>query len=280
VTSGNSQFVGSAKRRIFYQWWVPDEAPRALLFVVHGAGEHSSRYQAFAEYFVSKGFALAALDHNGHGHSEGVPGYVESFEDYVGDVHLFFKECTGLFPDLPFILVGHSLGGLISAHFLRSEQDSFLGAVLSGALAKVEPTPPWIQDKAVRLFARIAPRLGIIKLDPAGVSRDPEVVEKYIQDDLVFHGKMSARQLREMFDAMAEIRTHASDIHLPLLLLHGGEDSMASAEGSRILAANVGSKDKTLKVYPELFHEIFNEPERLEVYADVLAWCDARLNQD
>jgi alpha-beta hydrolase superfamily lysophospholipase len=277
VKTGQDNFIGSAQRNIFYQWWEPDEGARAVLFLVHGAGEHSGRYKEFAQYFVDRGYAVAALDHNGHGRSDGLPGYVESFEDYVGDVGLFWQECLKRFPDKPFVLVGHSLGGLISAHFLRKKQDAFVGAVLSGALAKVEPTPPWIQDKAVRLLALLAPRLGVIKLDPSEVSRDPQVVEKYANDELVFHGKMSARQLREMFDAMASIRETAGEIQLPLLLLHGGQDSMASPEGSRILAEVVGSRDKTLKIYPELYHEIFNEPERLEVWEDVARWCESRL---
>jgi acylglycerol lipase len=278
VKTGQDTLIGSAQRKIFYRWWAPEGEARALLFLIHGAGEHSGRYQAFAEHFVAKGYAVAALDHNGHGLSEGLPGYVESFEDYVGDVDLFWQACKKLFPDLPYILVGHSLGGLISAHFLRRKQDAFVGAVLSGALAKVEPTPPWIQDKAVRLLARIAPRLGVIKLDPGGVSRDPEIVEEYTNDELVFHGKMSARQLREMFDAMALIKETAGELLLPLLLLHGGMDTMAAPEGSEILARLAGSGDKTLKIYPQLYHEIFNEPEKLEVWGDVSDWCDARLS--
>ena len=280
MKSGNKYFVGSGQRRIFYQWWAPEDNARALLFLIHGAGEHSGRYQAFAEFFVSNGYAVAALDHNGHGRSEGRPGYVERFEDYLVDVDLFSRECADQFPQLPSILVGHSLGGLISTHFLRRNQDAFIGAVLSGVLVEVEPVPGWLQDKAVRLLARIAPRLGVIKLDPAGVSRDPAVVDNYARDDKVFHGKMSARQLRVMFDAMADMREHAGDIALPVMILHGGEDVMASPQGSRFLAEHVGSKEKILKIYPGLYHEIFNEPERQEVLADVLSWCEARLNPD
>ena len=104
--------------------------------------------------------------------------------------------------------------------------------------------------------------------------RSPVVVANYLSDPLVNHNKMTARMVSELFVAMHKIHSEASKISLPMLLLHGGADVMTAAEGSRFLYETIRSEDKSLKIYPELYHEIFNEPERDAVLADMLAWCD------
>lgn len=252
-------------------------APLAVILVAHGAGEHSARYRALAQFFTGHNYIVGALDHCGHGNSEGVPGYVRSFADYLHDFRQFHQQLAGRFAGLPLLLLGHSMGGLIGSQYLLQHQDDFAGAILSGAAIKTDLAPGVIQMALLRTLALIAPRLGILKLDAQGVSRDPAVVDDYVQDPLVFHGKMSARLLHELFAAMHAIQADAAGITLPMLVLHGGADAMTSPDGSRFLHQHIGSSDKTLKIYPGLFHEIFNEPERAEVLADVLAWCESRL---
>jgi alpha-beta hydrolase superfamily lysophospholipase len=235
------------------------------------------RYTRFAEWFTGKGYALAALDHPGHGRSEGVPGHIDDFDQYLQTLRIFHKRVKEAFPELPVFLLGHSMGGLISSNYLLDHQSEFRGCVLSGAAIKTELEPGFLQMQIIRLLALLAPRTGALQLDANGVSRDPQEVKLYVEDPLVYHGKMSARKLREIFAGMNKIQARAGEISLPLLILHGGEDSMASPEGSRFLHEHAGSADKTLKIYPELYHEIFNEPERAQVFEDVLQWCEARL---
>jgi alpha-beta hydrolase superfamily lysophospholipase len=195
----------------------------------------------------------------------------------VDDLAAFHRHVTAGYPQLPQFLVGHSLGGLIAAHYLLRRQAAFTGAVFSGPLVSVEPAPGLLQQAIVRLLARAVPRLGILQIDPQGVSRDPAVVAAYTADPLVFHGRMSARQLREMFDAMARLQREVGRITLPLLVLHGERDQLAAPAGSRFLAAEAGSRDTTLKIYPGLQHEIFNEPEHEQVWQDLFTWCEARV---
>jgi len=262
---------------LFYQVWEPDSSCRGLLLLVHGAGEHSGRYGKLAEWFCARGFAVAAVDHCGHGRSPGRPGHVDDFYAYVDDLAVFHQHVAATYPGLPMFLVGHSLGGLIAAHFLLREQAVFDGAILSGALVTVEPAPGLVQRSLVRLLARTLPRLGVLQIDAHAVSRDPAVVAAYSADPLVFHGRMSAGQLSEMFAAMSALQAAAARITLPLLLLHGERDELAAPRGSRLLKDSVGSVDSTLRIYPELKHEIFNEPEREQVLEDVRIWCEARL---
>lgn len=261
----------------FYQYWLPAVDTHAVIILVHGAGEHSGRYERFAAYCADRGYAVAALDHRGHGKSSGTRVHVQRFDDYLDGLEVFHRQVANDWPQLPLFLLGHSLGGLIGSRYLLRHQSDFAGCVLSGPAIMTEIEPGWLQTLLIRLLARVYPSAGVLQLDATGVSRDPEEVQRYLEDPLVHNGKMTARLVSELFDAMTAIRSTASGINLPILLLHGGADAMTAPEGSRFLYNSIGSQDKELKIYPGLFHEIFNEPEYLAVYADVLTWCESKL---
>lgn len=272
-------FKGARGAKIHYQQWLPDHAPRGLIVLVHGAAEHSGRYQRFAEHFVQSGFGTAALDHIGHGRSHGQRGYVRNFSDYVETLDRFVTMLTQEFPGVPRILLGHSMGGLISACYLIQNQEAFAGCVLSGPAIKTDLEPPLWQRLLIQCFSAVLPRMGVLQLDASGVSRDPLEVQQYLDDPLVYGGKLSARKVSQLFAAMGWVQEQASDIRLPILLMHGEADTLTSPEGSRFLYDNVSSEDKTLKIYPGLYHEIFNEPERMQVFADLESWLDQRLDR-
>lgn len=269
--------AGPRGAQIYYQYWRPEGDARAVIVIAHGAAEHSGRYDLFAKHFTGKGYVVAALDHLGHGRSDGDRCVVKSFDDYTETLVSFRQQVSEDFSGLPMVLLGHSMGGLISANFLLEHQDAFVGCVLSGPAIKTDLEPPWIQLLLIRVLAVLMPRLGVLQLDASGVSRVPEEVERYRQDPLNYTGKMTSSMVAALFAAMNAIQARAGEITLPLLMLHGGADSMASPEGSRFLDAHVGSTDKTLKIYPGLYHEIFNEPERDEVFTEIEQWLNARL---
>lgn len=270
-------FIGERDTAIYHQYWQPEGTPRGLLLVAHGAGEHGARYADFARQCTARGYVVAAIDHVGHGRSGGTPGDMVDFADCLGDLNQWRELLSARFPDLPQFLVGHSMGGLIVGSYLLDQQAGLAGAVLCASLVMTDDAPGPFLRRVINLLSRIFPRLGVHKVDAAGVSRDPEVVRRYNEDPLVFHGTMGTRMLRELFDAVDVLKARVAEITVPLLVLHGLEDRLTSPEGSKLLAEHAGSADKQLKVYPELFHEIFNEPEREAVIGDVLNWCDARL---
>lgn len=273
----DGRFTGAGERSIYFQCWEPEKEHRAVLILAHGAGEHSGRYQALAQFFTGYGYAVAALDHQGHGNSDGIPGYVNAFDDYLIDLAIFHQQLKIRFAGAPTFILGHSMGGLIASLYLLRQQVELVGGILSGPAIKTDLEPGKVQLFLLRLLAVLAPRMGMLKLNADGVSRDPEVVRDYVEDPLVFHGKMSARMLRELFAGMNAIQAGAGGITLPMLILHGGADVMTSPEGSRFLHEHISSSDKTLHIYPGLYHEIFNEPERAQVLEQVLNWCDSRL---
>lgn len=271
----HSEARGSSK--LYEQCWEPESECRAAVLLVHGLGEHSSRYKHVADHLTRRGFVVQSLDHYGHGKSDGLAGYVERFSVYLDGVAAALQKTRDQHPGLPLFLVGHSMGGLIAAAFLLRHPDVFRACVLSGPAFKSDQAPPAIVIALIRLIAVLAPTLPLIQLDASGVSRDPAVVDAYMRDPLVHHGKLSARLLAQMSAAMKVTLARAADINVPVMLMHGEDDQLTSPAGSAEMYEKIGSTDKKLKTYPGLFHEIFNEPEQEAVLSDMSAWLEEYL---
>ncbi|MCP4299812.1 MAG: alpha/beta hydrolase [Gammaproteobacteria bacterium] len=263
--------------QVYWQSWTPAESPRAVLLLVHGLAEHSGRYEGFAEFFTSAGFAVHALDHPGHGRSAGHRCHIGRFADFTSTLDRYLALVKTTHPGTPIFLVGHSMGGLIAAAYLIEQQSQFAAAVLSGPAIRAPQQPSRFALFIMRIISRLLPRLGVMQLDSSGVSKDPDVVSKYDNDPLVFRGKVTARLAAELFSEMDKVMAHAATIRLPLLILHGGSDSLTDVAGSKALHEAVSSTDKEIIVYDGLYHEIFNEPERIAVMTDMKDWLEARL---
>lgn len=257
--------------------WLPGGTPKAVVLLAHGYAEHAGRYAHVAKRLTDAGYAVYAIDHWGHGRSDGTPGFVPRFSAFTDGMAALLALVEANHAGLPRLLLGHSMGGLIATLFLIERQDAFAAAALSGP-AIVPAAPPsrftvWIS----RFLSRVFPRLGVLALDANGVSRDPAVVAAYLADPLVYTGKIGARLGKEFMEAMAAAQAGAAKITLPILLQHGGADSLAAPEGSRYLFEHVASQDKRLEIYPGLFHEIYNEPEQGAVLDDLIDWFDAHV---
>lgn len=257
------------------QWDV--ESPRAVALIVHGLGEHSGRYQHVAESLAARGIAALAPDHPGHGRSPGHRCFIQSFADFYPALDALRDKVEADYPGLPCFIIGHSMGGLIIGNYLLERQARFAGAAFSGAAFEVPEPPSGIAIFINKLLASVLPRLGALQLDASQVSRDPEVVRRYREDPLVHSGKITARLLVELFAAMGSLAEKRGAISLPVLVMHGEGDVMAAASGSQRFFDAVGSVDKTLRLYPGLYHEIFNEPEQAQVLGELGDWLDAHI---
>jgi alpha-beta hydrolase superfamily lysophospholipase len=271
------RFKGHNGLDLYYQFRVPGKTPKAILLVVHGFAEHGGRYGNFADYFLSRGYGIYTFDLRGHGKSDGLRGYTDRFSDFVDDLEIFRDLVQNRHRGVPLFLVGHSAGGTISAAYSVSHQTGFCGLVLSGALLSPPSDVPAVTILAARLLSRFAPRTGLYSLEAEFVSRDKSVVYAYVHDPLVYHGKVRARFGVELMDAMAMVRRRMAEIRSPVLVMHGDADRLSDPEGSQTLFSGTGSADKTLKLYPGFYHEIFNEPGRQQVFADMDEWLGARL---
>ncbi len=270
-------FQGVHEQRIYHQAWLPEGDIKAVVLIVHGLGEHSGRYANVVNHLVPLDYAIYGLDHIGHGKSEGGREFVKRFEDYTDTLMTYLQMVKTEQPGKPVFLIGHSMGGLISCFYLLDHADDFPGAVISGPAITVPENITKGTITAAKLLSKLAPKLGMLQLDANDISKDPEVVRVYLDDPLVFNGKTPVRLMAEMLKAMIRVNQEMDKISLPLLLIHGSEDRLASPIGSKNLFQRAGSEDKTLKVYDGLYHEVFNEPERGQVLGDVADWLDERL---
>ena len=256
--------------RLYWQAWEPDAEPRDTVILVHGAAEHGGRYGHVAERLVREGYVVYALDHRGHGRSNGARAMIDRLDQLVEDLGLFVARVGGR----PY-LVGHSMGGAVALTYAIRHGDTISGLVVSGPAVATDAVPAPL--KAITaLLSKVAPKLPVFKIEEDAVSRDPHVVRDYKSDPLNHPGKLPARTLGEIVRGMDFIQRDAVALRVPLLLLHGGEDRLCPPEGSRAIHAAAGSADKTLKIYDGLYHEVFNEPERDQVLDDVVDWLAAR----
>jgi acylglycerol lipase len=274
-TEGN--FKGVRNASIYYQAWLPDGKVKAVLFIVHGLGEHSGRYANVVNRFVPSGYAVYGLDQIGHGKSEGGREQVERFEDFTDNLTIYYNMVKAWQPGKPIFLYGHSLGGLIGCYYLLDHQADFKGAVISAALVRVPANISPLTVTMGKMLSAIAPKAGVIPLNAAGVSRDPAVVKAYEDDPLVFHGKTPARLSAEMLKAMMRITAEAGRITLPVFILQGSADKLVDPGDAQLLYDKVSSNDKTLRMYDGLYHEVHNEPEREMMFKDLEAWLKAHV---
>jgi alpha-beta hydrolase superfamily lysophospholipase len=247
--------------------WEP-QAPRADLVLLHGLAEHSGRYEAVGAQLAGAGFRVRSFDLIGFGASGGTRGDIESWTRYLDQVE---DHVRAIRSDLPLVLFGHSMGGLIALEYTIAERPAPDLLILSSP--GLMGGRAW--QRAVAPFgARLAPKLAMPNgLKGEQLSRDPAVGEAYFADPLVLT-KSTNRLGAEMFAAMARTRAMIDRLDVPTLVIHGGADTVVPAYAS----APLGELDNvTRKLYPKLRHDCMNEPEGREIVSEIIGWLDARL---
>jgi alpha-beta hydrolase superfamily lysophospholipase len=257
--------------------WLPEDEPRAVVVLAHGLGEHSGRYDWVGNALVARHYALYAIDHRGHGRSAGPRANIGRFDHVVSDFATFAGRAAKQHPGRPLFLLGHSMGGAVAFVSALRLQQAIQGLVLSApALAVDEKAVTSWQRAFAAVLSAVAPNVGVLRLDATAVSRDPQVVQEYESDPLVHHGGIPARTVVELLSAVRGLATVAPKLQLPTLILHGMADRLVPLAPTLAVHRAIGSARRTLKLYPGLYHELFNEPERGQVMSDLLGWLDAR----
>jgi alpha-beta hydrolase superfamily lysophospholipase len=262
---------------IFAQAWEPVTAqPKAVACLVHGLGEHTSRYAHVAEAFGRQGIVLFGADLRGHGRSGGARGHISSIDDFMKDIDVSLVQARQRYPDLPIILYGHSLGGIQVLYYGLTRKPDIKGVIATSSGLHTALEKQHLKIMMAKVLGALMPNTPIASgLDPTSISRDEKVVQAYNNDPLV-HDKITLGFGRIMTGITGWVLAHAGEFSLPLLLLHGKADVLAFPSSSTEVAATL-KENCTLVLWDDSYHELHNEPEKEEVFKTMTQWMDARL---
>lgn len=260
---------------LFAAHW-PHVTPRAVIALVHGQGEHTGRYRHVAAWFQQHGIAVIGMDHQGHGKSAGKKGHADNLAVLLDDIEQFLAMVRAKYPDSPLFLYGHSMGGHLALNLVLRRRPALAGLIVTGPWIKLAFEPAFLKVLVGKLLRKFMPNLTL----PTGlivryISRDPAVVQAY-QDDPLVHGQVSAAAGIALMEGAQWLNQYEGPAPVPVLMMHGGADSITSAAATKALASRL-SGDVTHREWPELFHEIHNEPEKEAVFAAILAWMEGRI---
>ncbi|MFY9921978.1 MAG: lysophospholipase [Mycobacterium sp.] len=271
-------FDGVGGVRIVYDVWEPEDKDcRGVVVLCHGYAEHARRYDHVAQRFGESGLAVYALDLRGHGRSGGKRVYLRDISEYTEDFHTLVGIAAAEYPELKLVVLGHSMGGGVVFAYGVEHPDDYAAMVLSGPAVDAQDGVSPVMAFVAKALGQILPGLPVEQLPTDAVSRDPQVVAAYNADPMVYHGKLPAGIARALIGVGETMPQRAPALTAPLLVVHGGQDKLIPVQGSRHLMECVGSQDAHLKVYPELYHEVFNEPERAVVLDDVASWIETKI---
>jgi len=246
--------------------------PRLSVVFVHGFSAYCAIYRHVGRAFAAKGMAVTMFDGRGHGRPGGLRGHVDDFADYIDDLAMVIDWARAQNPNLPYALVGHSLGGAIAASYaLDDKRAKPARLVLAAPYLKLKMKVPAQKRMAANVVAKIAPTFTVFNgLVGKEISRNPAAVAGFDVDPLIFH-TASVGWFMATLRAQAHLRTHAQDLEVPTLMLLAGDDRIVANEASLTFAKNAGDT-VTVKAYDGLFHEIFLEPEAATVIEDIGTW--------
>jgi len=268
-------FASKDGTRLFWTRQVPDAEPKAWLGVVHGYGDHCGRYTRPIEAFVNAGFGVLAFDYRGHGKASGARADCNRWDDYLDDMAGFFARLVDAARGKPIFLVAHSHGALITTHFMASPPPELKGAVLTAPFYALAFQPPALKLLGAKLIKGLMPGLKIgNELKPDQLSRDPAWQQETKNDPLYLH-TTTPRWFFETQAAQQRLTGLGNRVTLPLLMLAGTADPIASMPAAKAFFETVASKDKTFKEYGDYRHEVMMEVGREQVWSDISQWISS-----
>lgn len=266
--------------KIYSQFWKPDGETKAVICLVHGLGEHSSRYEPFSHFMAEKGYAVYGFDLRGHGKSEGKRGHTPSYEAFLNDITKLLQSSKEIFPGKDIFLFGHSMGGNLVINYVLRYNPAIKGVILTGPWLKETQPPHEFLIKAARIVDKVYPQFTThnrIKSETIVQEEDTEVEEKDKHEkDPLLHPWITIHTYLTVKDASMWVLENASKFKYPLLLMHGSSDKVTSPEGSTEFARKLKCK-YTLKIWDDLNHKIHVEPLRNEIYSFIYNWVEEQV---
>lgn len=253
--------------------WLTDEA-KGNMIIVHGLGEHGGRYVEFAETFNSFGYNVFAHDHQGHGKSSGNKGHIATFDHYLNDLKHIVELASN--NGLPTHLLGHSLGGVIGTGFLIRHQKLIKSAIFTSPGFEKKIPPNALKAGLGKMLANLLPKLSLWnEIKPEMVCRTQSIVDGYSTDSLV-HDRVSAKWFTSFLSEIEFIKAQSNKITCPVFMLISGSDIIINHDVSKEIFALYSSENKSLKEYPNAYHELLNEEDDKEIaFNDINNWLSS-----
>jgi alpha-beta hydrolase superfamily lysophospholipase len=262
ATRTETELDGARGRVVVHQWRGEGE-PRFVVLLAHGYGEHAGRYEHVARRLVEEGGVVFAPDHLGHGKSEGERAHVDDGEDFSDDLRRVAERAEAEFGELPVVLIGHSMGGLIAARYAQKHLSHIEALVLSSPAIGGAP--------ALEMLLGLDP-IPDVPIDPAVLSRDPAVGQAYADDPLVYHGPFQRATLQALVTGVQAVAAGPDLRDVPTLWIHGSDDQLVPYDVTREAIEHIRGERFEEKVYAGGRHESFNETNQDEVLDDVMAF--------
>ncbi|HEX2866870.1 MAG TPA: alpha/beta hydrolase [Ignavibacteriales bacterium] len=262
---------------IYGQMWQPEDDIKGVVCLIHGLGEHCSRYKILPGKLTEEGFALIAFDQYGHGRSEGKRGHAPSYEAMLENISRLLEQARVHFPDKDLFLYGHSMGGNLVINYALRMRPDIKGVIATGPWLKLSRPPKPVLISIVRWLDRYWPSLRLwngIRPKKLSHNKEGEVKAEKHQKDPFLHPWISVHTFLGVHEAGSYALENAHDFPCPILILHGGEDHVTSVDASREFASR-SRENCTLKVYPGLYHEIHNEPHSDEIFSTIVEWLNS-----
>ena len=263
--------------KIFAQVWKPDLDVKAVVCLVHGLGEHSSRYKELPVELTNSGFAFLGYDQRGHGKSEGRKGHTPSYDALLSDISKIIYEADKRFPGKKIFLYGHSMGGnLVLNYAIRNKSAIISGIIATGPWLKLSrpfsPVINFVAEVLNKVYPTFRTFHGIKSYDSSSKKTKNPDTEK----DELLHPWITARTYICVQESGEWALRHAVEYNLPLLILHGGCDKVTSLEGSKQFVSKVKS-ESSLIIFEEFSHELHNEPRREEIFSSIITWLNRHI---
>lgn len=262
---------------LFERRWEPAGEPRAHLALLHGYGEHCSRYDHVARAMNSAGIAVHSYDQRGFGYSPGRRAYINEYDDLVRDLDAFLAHIRDRVAGKPFFMMGHSMGGQLLAVYLIEKQPEVRGAIFSSAFLQFAADVPKALVALSGVVGALLPWLPVSKVSTSTLSRDPAVVQAADNDPLSYHGSVRARTGAQFKAAIDRAQAELERISVPAYLLHGSDDALIPVQSSRELHARIASQDKELRIFEGGYHELWNDLCKEEAIQGIVTWITARI---
>lgn len=260
------------------RFWVPDKKPRAAICIVHGIGEHSKRYDAWARRFCEKGYVVYSVDLRGHGHSEGKRGHIKHLHNYLDDINAMVRRAKRERDGLPLFIYGHSMGGNLVLNFLLEKRRDFKGAIITSPWLKLVDPPPLAFRKAALFLDKIWPRLTFHSGIRSSQLTSDESMQAEADEDELMHGKISLRLFNELDRASREPLRKAARFSIPLFFSHGTSDQITDINATRELVDTIGEMAGFYEAEGAR-HEVHREPGAFLLLDNITQWIEKQLNK-